>query len=173
MARRSSCQPGSRVEAIPPFTKSADRAVSWGVQSLASFATIGYRRHSVIENTKAKTNNPSRPSSIIEARKRLAPSVDHAPCLVRVASSRFITCIRRIDAIKPITRNGSVTSTCERMEILTVCRNLHQHQGDEQLIQYPQSLGRNRGVTEPQSSLPALTMVASAVSKSRAAARTP
>ena len=80
---------------------------------------MGYRRNSVIENTKAKTNNPSTLSSIIEAR-RLALSVDHAPCLVRVASSRLITSIRRIEAIKPT----------------------------EQLIQYPQSLGRNRGVTE-------------------------
>src|SRR5260370_29572495 len=104
-----------------PFTKWAGRAVQ-GCSILNIFrydwvpTQQRYRKYESQDQQSQQTN------SIIGARKRLAPSVDGAPCLARVPSSRLITSIRRIYAIKPITRNGSVTSTCERMEILTVCR---------------------------------------------------
>ena len=52
----------------------------------------------------------------------LAPSFDHVASLVSVAISRLITRIRRTEAISPTTRNGSVTRTCERIEMRTVCR---------------------------------------------------
>src|SRR5712692_9556302 len=77
----------------------------------------------------------------------LAPSVVHAPSLLRVAASRVITRMRRMEAISPTTRKGSITRTCERMEIYRV-QNLHQHQHNEELVQYPQSLGCNRPMTE-------------------------
>src|SRR5712664_4611592 len=76
-----------------------------------------------METTSTRTSRPNKPSSIIEERKMpCAPSVAHVPSLVRVAASRVITRMRRMEAISPTTRKGSVTRTCERMEIGTVCR---------------------------------------------------
>src|ERR1700730_8103422 len=78
----------------------------------------------------------------------LEPSVAHAPSLVRVAASRVITRMRRIEAISPTTRKGSVTRTCERMDIRTVCRISTSISTMRSWFKYPQSLGCNRPMTE-------------------------
>jgi hypothetical protein len=57
-----------------------------------------------MKNTRMRT---SKPSSIMLARKRLALSTDHVPSLERVEASRVITRMRRIEAIRPTTRNGT------------------------------------------------------------------
>jgi hypothetical protein len=42
------------------------------------------------------------------ARKMLALSADHVPSFVSVEASKVITRIRRMEAIRPTTRKGSV-----------------------------------------------------------------
>src|SRR5712691_7380878 len=101
-----------------------------------------------MENTKIRTNSPSKPSSTMEARKILAPWVDHVPSLVRVAASRVITRIRRIEAIRPTTRNGSVTKMCERMETRTVCRISTSISTTKSWCQHSQNLDCDRAVAQ-------------------------
>ena len=76
--------------------------------SVASFAGAGaYRRNSVMEITNIRTKAPSKPNSSMEEWKIvLAPSLTHTPCLLRVAASKVITKMRRIEAISPTTRKG-------------------------------------------------------------------
>ena len=69
-----------------------------------------------------RMSKPSNPSSIMLARNMPASSAEKDQAFVRFAASSVITRMRRIEAIRPTTRNGSVTKKWERMDIRTVCK---------------------------------------------------
>src|SRR5579863_4850145 len=82
--------------------------------TLIAHSSVGaYRRKSVIENTRMRISTPNKPSSYMLALNMLEPSRDQIPPCVRLAASKVITSMRLIEAIRPTTRNGSVTRTWE------------------------------------------------------------
>src|ERR1700730_11508982 len=101
-----------------------------------------------MENTKIRMSRPSKPSSIMLARNMLAFSVENDPAFVRFAASRVIT--------KDAPDRGDQAHHQEWLGNQKMradgyadrVQNLHQHQHDQQLVQYSQRLGGNRPVTE-------------------------
>ena len=108
--------------------------MEYSPQISSLFARRAFRRKSVTENTRMRTSTPSKLSSAMLARKMLALSADHVPSLVSVDASKVITRMRRMEAIRPTTRKGSVMSVCEWIEIRTVWRISTSIKNDKQMI---------------------------------------
>src|SRR5260370_28277087 len=82
-----------------------------------------WRRNKVIENTRTGMRITSSASSIMEALKIRALSVDQPCSRARVAICRLMIRTRRIEAISPTTRKGSMARKMgERIEMRTVCK---------------------------------------------------